>query len=282
MPDVKSKYRCIFVLDRMSENTLNIQFRANAPDENLTLDDFCKQVADFNTALSGLDQHISSRKKSTVLYRLVDLKHSSPAQMTIEATGLEDSLEDNSAKIFPAFIRTIETLNARKGYQDLPRSVLEPIYRIAKSVSGSIKEIRITAETSTVFVTDRIATLLADYLEKEKIAVGSVRGVIEIINLHAGTNTFRIYPVIGASYINCWFPKELKEKAKEAVDNYVRVSGKLHYLTGCEHPYKIEVDQIETMPEESTLPLLGSFKGVLAADKSTEALLEEERNGQWQ
>lgn len=48
----------------MSENTLNIQFRANAPDENLTLEDFSRQIADFNTALSGLDQHISARKKS--------------------------------------------------------------------------------------------------------------------------------------------------------------------------------------------------------------------------
>jgi hypothetical protein len=266
----------------MPENKLKIQFRANAPDENLTLEDFCRQVTDFNTALSGLDQHISFRKKSTVLYRVVDLAHSSPAQMTIEATGLEDSLEDNSAKIFPAFIRIIETLNARKGYQDLPRSVLEPIYRIAKSVSGNIKEIRITTADSTVFVTDRISLLLADFLETEKIAAGSVRGVIEIINLHAGTNTFRIYPVIGASYINCWFPKELKEKAKAAVDHYVRVSGRLHYRLGCEHPYQIDVDEIETMPDESTLPTLGSFKGIIKASNSAEELLEEERHGQWQ
>lgn len=266
----------------MSENTLKIQFRANAPDENLTLEDFSRQLADFNAALTGLDQHISSRKKSTVLYRVVDLKHSSPAQMTIAASGLEDSLEDNSAKIFPTFVRTIETLNARKGYKDLPRAVLEPIHRIAKTISESIKEIRVTAGESTVFVTDRISSLLADYLDKEKIAVGSVRGVIEIINLHAGTNTFRIYPVIGASYINCWFPKELKEKAKDAVDNYVRVSGKLHYRMGCDHPYQIDVDQIETMPDESTLPTLGSFKGVISVNKSTEELLEEERNGQWQ
>jgi hypothetical protein len=266
----------------MPENTLQIQFRANAPDENLTLEDFCQQVADFNAALTGLDQHISSRNKSTVLYRVVDLKHSSPAQITIQATGLEDSLEDNSSKVFPSFIKTVEMLNARRGFQDLPRTVLEPICRIAKSISSGVKEIRITAGTATVFITDRISGLLADYLEKEKIAVGSVRGVIEIINLHAGTNTFRIYPIVGASYITCWFPKELKEKAKEAVDNYVCVSGKLHYRMGCDHPYQIDVDEIEMMPDESKLPTLGSFKGVMAANKSTEELLEEERNGQWE
>jgi hypothetical protein len=268
----------------MSENTLKIQFRANAPDENLTLEDFSRQVADFNAALGGLDQHLSRRNKSTVLYRVVDMKHSSPFEITLEAVGLEDSLEDNSPKIFSAFTNAVEELNAGRGYQNLPRNVLEPIHRIAKSISNGIKEIRITSAASgaVVFVTDRISGLLADFLEKEKIALGSVRGMIDRINLHAGANNFRIYPVIGASYIDCLFPKELKEKAKSAIERYVCVSGKLHYRVGCEHPYQIDVDEIETMPDESTLPTLASFKGIIKTEKSTEELLDEERNGQWQ
>lgn len=264
-------------------NQLKIQFRANAPDENLTLDDFCRQVADFNSALHGIDQHLSSRNKSTVQFRVVDLKHSSPAAITLEAGGLEDSLEDNSSKVFSSFIRAVEALNAGRGYQDLPRNVLEPLHRIAKAVSNSIKEIRITnvASGAGVFVTDSISDLLADFLEKEKVAAGSVRGMIDRINVHAGANNFRIYPVIGASYIDCQFPNQLKEKAKSAIERYVCVTGKLHYRSGCEHPYQIDVDEIETMPDESVLPTLGSFKGIIHSDKSTEELLEEERNGEW-
>jgi hypothetical protein len=227
--------------------------------------------------LSGLDQHISARNKSTVLYRVVDLKHSSPSEITLEAIGLEDSLEDNSSRVFPSFVKVVEGLNAGKGYQDLPRHFLEPIYRIAKSVTGSIKEIRI----SGVFVTDRIAVLLSEFLEKEKITIGSIRGVIDIINVHKGTNSFRIYPIIGPSFITCWFPNELKETAKAAIERYVRVSGKLHYRMGCDHPYQIDADEIEIMPDESSLPTLGSFKGIITSDKSSEQLLEEERNGQW-
>jgi hypothetical protein len=264
-------------------NQIKIQLRAKAADENLTLDDFSKQVADFNAALAGLDQHLSSRNRNTVLYRVVDLKHSSPSEITLEAVGLEDSLEDNSARVFPAFITAVEELNAGRGYHSLPRNVLEPIHRIAKSISDGIKEIRITiaATGAVVFVTDRISGLLADFLEKEKIAIGSVRGMIDRINLHAGANNFRIYPIIGASYIDCLFPKELKEKAKSAIERYVCVSGKLHYRVGCDHPYQIDADEIETMPDDSTLPTLGSFKGIIKTDKSSEDLLDEERNGQW-
>ena len=265
----------------MSDNKLKIQFRANAPDENLTLEDFSKQVTDFCAALNGIDQHISARNKSTVLYRVVDLKHSSPSEITLEAIGLEDSLEDNSSKVFPNFVKVVERLNAGKGYQDLPRHFLEPVYRIAKSVSGSIKEIRISGAATTVFVTDRIAVLLSEFLEKEKVTVGSIRGVIDIINVHKGANSFRIYPIIGPSFINCCFPNELKEKAKAAIERYVRVSGKLHYRMGCDHPYQIDVDEIEIMPDESSLPTLGSFKGIITSDKSSEQLLDEERDGQW-
>jgi hypothetical protein len=264
-------------------NQLKIQFRANAPDENLTLEEFSKQVADFNTALSGIDQHLSSRNKSTVLYRVVDLKHSSPAAITLDAAGREDSLEDNSAKVFSAFVQVVEGLNAGRGYQNLPRNVLEPIHRISKALYNGIKEIKIILVSSgeSVFVTDRISGLLSDFLEKEKITVGAVRGTIDRINVHAGANNFRIYPVIGASYIDCLFPSELKEKAKSAIEQYVCVSGKLHYRFGCEHPYQIDVDEIEPMPDESTLPTLASFKGIIKSEKSAEDLLEEERNGQW-
>jgi hypothetical protein len=262
---------------------LKIQFRANAPDENLTLDDFCEQMVDFNAALTGIDQHLSARNKSTVVYRVVDLIHSSPAAAVLDAIGREDSLADNSMKVFPAFVRTVEGLNAGRGYQNLPRNVLEPIHRIAKALANGVKEIKIihVASGESVFVTDRISSVLGDFLETEKISVGSVRGTIDRINVHAGANKFRIYPIIGASFVDCLFPSELKEKAKSAIEQYVCVSGKLHYRVGCEHPYQIDVDEIETMPDESTLPALASFKGIIKTDKSTEELLDEERNGEW-
>ena len=63
MPDVKSENRCIFALGRMSENTLKIQFRANAPDENLTLDDFRADAV-----LAFLD-HVQSQRGNSAATR---------------------------------------------------------------------------------------------------------------------------------------------------------------------------------------------------------------------
>src|SRR6266446_2095232 len=112
----------------MPDTTLRIQFRSKAPDENLTLQEFADQSRDFNAALSSLDQFISAHGKTTVAFRVIDLKHTSPSEMTLDAVGLEDSLEDNSGRVVPMFINTIENLNAGKGFEALPRQVLEPLY----------------------------------------------------------------------------------------------------------------------------------------------------------
>ncbi len=262
-------------------NQINIQFRANTPDENLTLGEFSQQVSDFNAALVGLDQHISIKNRSTVAFKVVDLKHTSPSEITIEAVGLDGSLEDNSARIIPAFISTVENLAAGRGVETLPRSVLEPFHRIAKAASNGVKEIKITANTSSVSVTAQMEKLLGDLLDTEKTTIGTVRGTLDLINVHNGANTFRIYPIIGPTFVTCNFPTSLKDKAKGAIERYISVNGTLHYRFGCEHPHLIDAREIECMPDESTLPTLSSFRGIVKLDKSTEETLEDERHGQW-
>ncbi len=263
-------------------NQIKIQFRGKAPDENLTLEDFARQVSDFNAALVGLDQHISSRNKSTVSFRVTDLKHCSPSEITIEAIGLEDSLEDNSSRVIPAFVRMVESLNAGKNVEGLPRAILEPFHRISKAFSDGMKEIKIISEESNVFITSQIEKLLGELLDTEKITVGTVKGTLDLINVHKGMNSFRIYPIIGPSFVTCSFPNSLKEKAKGAIERYIAVAGTLHYRFGCEYPHLIEADDIEYMPEEDKLPKLASFRGIIKLDKSAEETLEEERHGQWE
>src|SRR4051812_8637404 len=116
----------------MNANRITVQLRADATDENLTLEEFHCRIADLNLALSGLDQHISAKKKRTSVFRIVGLRHDSPSAITVESFPKEDSLEDNSERIIPAFFEAIESLNSGKGYESLPRNVLEPIHRIAK------------------------------------------------------------------------------------------------------------------------------------------------------
>jgi hypothetical protein len=267
----------------MPDTTLKLQFRSKAPDENLTLQDFAEQARDFQAALTALDQHISADSRATVAFPVIGLRHSSPSEVTIEAVGLEDSLEDNSARIIPAFVRATECLNAGQGFETLPRQVLEPLLRISKSLSEKMKEIKIAGAGTTVFVTERISELLANILETEKVTIGTIRGTLDIINVHKGANNFRLYPIIGASYVACNFPTELKDTAKRAIECYVAVTGKLHHRMGSDHPHLVEVLEIEIMPEESSLPTLASFHGIIKPDpgKSAEDLLEEERHGQW-
>jgi hypothetical protein len=119
-------------------------------------------------------------------------------------------------------------------------------------------------------VTAEIEKLLADLLETEKTAIGTIRGTLDYINVHRGANSFRIYPIIGPSFVTCYFPTKLKDKAKAAIEQYIVVTGTLHYRFGSEYPYLIEAQEIECMPDESSLPTLASLRGIIKLDKSAE------------
>jgi hypothetical protein len=269
---------------RMSDTRLQFQIRARTADENLTLEELSRESADLSAALAALDRHISSRKTETVDFRVVDLGHQSPSAITIEAFARPDSLEDNSRRVIPLLFDAIESLNSGEGFSDLPRDVLEPIHRLAKSLAGEIKEIALECSSKRVLVTERIRETLDEFLQTEKIAIGSIRGTLDYINLHGGANTFRIYPIIGPSYVTCHFPPDLKEKAKQAIDRYISVSGDLHYRAGECDPSSIDAKNIEIMPPEEELPTLASLRGMirLSEPKSAEELLAAERHGQWQ
>ncbi len=121
----------------MPDTTLKLQFRSKAPDENLTLQDFADLARDFQAALSALDQHIFAHCKATVAFPVVGLKHSSPSEITIDAIGLEDSLEDNSARIIPAFVTTIESLNACSPAVSAPSRTSLGRFQISSPTIGS-------------------------------------------------------------------------------------------------------------------------------------------------
>ncbi len=86
--------------------------------------------------------------------------------------------------------------------------------------------------------------------------------MLEYMNVHEGTNTLRIYPIIGPSYVTCYFKEAIKDEVAIGMSKYVEVTGKLSYKEGSEFPYQIEVDNLEIMPDEETLPTIFEVKGM--------------------
>lgn len=264
-------------------NTLRLQYKGTAPDENLSLQEFAGQLAAVNDALSALDVCASRRGKRTIEVRVSDLTHSSPSGVTIQTWAMEDSLEDNSKTIVPRFMEAIEMLNSGNIKEVWTRPFLEAIARIASGLKREVKELLIADNQSEVLVKHDIARTIETYLEEERKYVGVLRGKMEYLNLHEGQNTFKIYPIVGPSVVPCKFKPALRAKVKEAVDRYVEVSGILYHRRGDEFPYQIDVEDLEIFPEETKLPSIFEIKGMVKGmqNKSSEEILEEGRNGNW-
>ena len=61
-------------------------------------------------------------------------------------------------------------------------------------------------------VTNEFIANAKSYVIENRTYVGSVKGMLEQINVHGGANHIRIYPTIGAKYVNCSFPTRIKDK----------------------------------------------------------------------
>lgn len=110
----------------------------------------------------------------------------------------------------------------------------------------------------------------ADELEED----GAISGRLEEINLHAGTNAFRIYPSVGPSKVICHFPKDLIGKAITAVNKHVNVYGKLKYKPRERYAQEVTVTDLEIYLDDAELPSLFDLRGI--APNATGGIPSEE------
>lgn len=111
---------------------------------------------------------------------------------------------------------------------------------------------------------------------------GSIEGMLEQINIHAGANTFHIYPEIGPRKLTCHFPSRLYDDAVSAVGRKVEVSGTLQYRARAEWPHTIAVKAIEAFPPDAYLPDWEDLRGRApdaAGGVPSEVFVRELRDG---
>jgi hypothetical protein len=98
-------------------------------------------------------------------------------------------------------------------------------------------------------------------LAKPVTAIGTLKGVLERINVH-NTTEFYIYPPLADRGVPCRFPEELVELVRKALKRNVTVSGKLHYLPDSAFPQSVDAEAIEIHPRDCDLPTLIDLKGI--------------------
>jgi hypothetical protein len=205
-------------------------------------------------------------------YRIVALKHSSPAQVVLEeveevrapngmirisvapAKGPASVVVDRingvriAKKTPPSYIRTVSELQP---YVDMG----EPLRKHMRAVVlkfGS-KEARLTRAYP-----DQMTRVAG----KDVREYGTLTGRLERVSIHGGKSRFDVYPAVGPKKVQCLFKPSMLGKVKEGLGRFVTVEGTLYFKTWDRLPHKVRAESMEVPPEGETPSSLLSIRGL--------------------
>lgn len=159
--------------------------------------------------------------------------------------------------------------------------VLKQFKRTAKALTNDRKDIVLDARTLELFrklafpavrtnsrlwfdavpITTQFIANIDKRLDQPVRAWGSLKGVLERVNVH-GKNEFFVYPPIRNRGIRCLFKPSLTDTVGSALKRSVTVHGIMLYRGDDAFPYLVEVEEITTHPHDDKLPTLGDLRGI--------------------
>lgn len=246
----------------MQRQAVTITFHGlPSEDGNVRLFDFVGRLNSFSAAISRADRLASDSHSSTFYFRIVDLKHTSPATITIEAYP-KDSTIDFRAASFAQVFSIMQQVNENRLQKPTDYDLLEYIRQFVAPVGVTLASLQIISDGYDIQVTKEFKARMDLEMAPETTHVGFLRGALEYINIHGGKKVFKIYPEIGPSKATCYFPDELKEAAIHAVGQFIEIHGIIHYKAVSTFPHQIDVKKLEILPDENELPSIFDLKGI--------------------
>ncbi|MFZ0803889.1 MAG: hypothetical protein WBQ09_18665 [Terriglobales bacterium] len=234
--------------------------------EDVRLDDFIGQLQDVKKALRENELAITGKEESTIDYKVVDLRHDSPATVVLEPIPTASAIigRDHSLLIsevtsgFAAELRAIKKTGSLLRDPDLER--LRAYQKLGTHEHNQISKLKIAVGRNTVTIDSVFQKKLDAIVGPDEFAEGSVSGMLEAVNFH-NTNRFYLYPVIGPKHVFGTFREHLRPRVKEAIGNFVTVSGKLRYKTWSQFPHGIIAEDVDIHEPDSELPGLAELRG---------------------
>lgn len=268
----------------MANKRITVQLKGNEADgKDLRLSDFITQLDAIRGALSHIEEDLSNGESQPIQYRIVDLKHGSPATVVIEAMPPSKGL-DISTLVVEQFVKGIKHIQNGTIPPEFHYDLLQTLKKIGAPPRKRSFEVTIMSESESIDLVQSLQPDIDKILGPDETSYGSISGALEAINLHANANLFRIYPIIGPKKIDCFFKTDQLSKAIAGINHYVHVYGELVYKQRERFPYTIKASEIEVYPDEEGLPSIMDLKGI--APEATGELKSEEfvrriRNANW-
>ena len=265
----------------MADNRITLILEGLTGDDgHVRLPVFLGALENLYAALLKIDAQANNGQKANT-FQIVDLSHSSPARVVIEARPTKKHLRAPMPVVEP-FIRYIKAINVGEVPEDVSSDLLENLLHLAEPVGTKLGFLSVQANDETFDFSKEFANRVELALAPQYECVGTVKGTLDAINVHEGVNNFWIYPSVGPKKIKCHFNEHLKEIALGAVTRDVSVTGMLKYRKNIPFPYEIVVTDIDIFPREDELPGFDDLRGLApdaTGDLSSEDFIRLQRDG---
>lgn len=261
----------------MAIKKITVQLRGSREDdEHLQLRDFIDHLNAIRAVLNDVEEY-TVEGGNKIKYKVIDLKHNSPATVVLQA----ESIDATASVVGSMFVDTLYKIQQGQDPK-LPSDLLNSFKDLVPK-RERVSEFLIYTDEVRVEVTPEIRNHVDKMMGEDVIAIGSVAGKLELLNLH-NTHIFRVYPITGPKWIKCFFPKDLLPEVKLAIGKYVNAYGEIKYRGRDLEPYEVRIDKIETLDFDETSPTLLDLRGIApdaTGELSSEEYIRGVRDGNW-
>ncbi len=268
----------------MAGRIITIKIEGAFTDEgHVRLSEFVQQLEAVRAALKHTERLVSGSEEPSLYYRIVDLNHSSPTTVVIEAVPIKPQ-GDNGERTVKRFLTTVRMIKKRgRVPNDADLDALEAYKNLGAVLEKNVSSVSFLNEKRGADLDRSFRSKLDEIIGPDELAEGSISGTLEWLNLH-NVNRFNIYPVIGPQKVVCDFTAQLRQKVKAGIDRHVRVYGQLRYKKRDNFPYAVNVSDLEILLPEEELPTLEELRGIapdatghISAEEFIESLRDENR-----
>ncbi len=263
---------------------LQVRLDTSNTDDSLILDKFVERISAICDVLVQTDLIMSENNEKNTEFKITNLSHSSPFTIEISGYPLTSTLDDYSDNVFNEFFSILNDFSKRVPTKEYPTKLVESLRRIGKDIDQKESRISFSMNGKETQVTNEFITNTKAYVIENRTYKGSVKGMLEQINVHGGANNIRIYPIIGAKFVKCSFPTKIKDEVTASIDKYVEVFGILTYKPNEKFASEVAVDSIKVFPNEDELPKLGDLRGInpdITGSLKSEDFIRKQRNSGW-
>lgn len=187
-------------------------------------------------------------------------------------------------------LRLLEGIGQLRESEELPPyfspDIAEALVKIGKQarqpgVSGVSFQLPRTPESEPRVeqVSEAVVRNAQASVEGSERVLGSVAGVLDVINLRRGAHVVSLYDEETRRAVRCKFPDNLFDTMKEALGHRVRALGEVTRNRRGQ-VLRVNIDRVELLPDEPGAPSVDDLAGIApwyTGDQSTEEYLRSVR-----